>query len=159
MPVKPKRKPSKRRVKRFGSLSKIEKQVIAQVVHDSPAEVTPQQVSALALTLRRSPEAIRNAVADARESFSADALNYVEIHKQTVEAALKAGDSKSLEVARKGSAWAITNIAHEGKRVIDRPESGPQGSKIIIGIRIGGIKQETVEALPLVEGATVEVDA
>lgn len=158
----PKPKPRKKRrnqpPRRSGSLSKAEKAVIAHVVTDSPAEITQRQVIALAQTLRRRPEAIRDAIVEARDNFNAEANFYVETHKKVVETAVANGDPKSLEVARKGSAWALTNMSHEGKRVVDKPDVGPVGSKIVVGIAIGGIKQEGIQALPLIEATTTESD-
>lgn len=132
---------------------------MAHIVHDSPAEVTPRQVTALAQTLRRSPAVIKQLIEEARDTFNADALDYAKMHKETVIKALASEDPKALEVARKGAAWALTNISHEGKRVVDKPDTGPKAGQVLIGIRIGGIKQETVEALPVVmasEGETHE---
>ncbi len=150
----PTKKAKRRPSRRAGNITKAEKLVVAQIVADSPAEVTPKQVTALAQTLRRSPEAIRHAIAEARANFNSDANWYVDAHKQAVTKALASEDPKALEIARKGAAWAMTNMTHEGKRIIDRPETGPQGSKILIGVRIGGIKQEVVEALPLIDIST-----
>lgn len=148
----PKPKAKKRVFRRAGRLTKTDKAVVAAMVKDAPGELTTKQVSALSAALRRTPNAIRDAVVEAKESFNADALFYTDTHKQVVAAALANGDSKSLEVARKGSAWAMTNITQDGKRIIDKVESGPQGARILIGIKVGGVKQETVEALPMLEG-------
>lgn len=124
-------------IKRQGSITKAEKALIAQVVMDSPAEITPRQVNALATATRRSRQAIKKCIEDARDNFAASAGDYVEIHKEATMAALLKGDN---EQALKGSQWALTNISAEGARVVEKTVVAPSGSKIQIGIKLGGIK-------------------
>lgn len=131
--------------KRSGGITGAEKTFIAQFVADQPAEITPAQVTGLARTLRRSKEAIKNVIAEAREDFESDAKRYVEIHKTAVELALANGDSKSLEVAAKGARWAMENISSEGVRIVDKVVGGgPTGPKILIGINLGGVNKSEV---------------
>jgi hypothetical protein len=156
MPPRKKRTKTAAIGKRQGGVTDVERQTIKALVLDQPTEITPVQIKALATGLRRTPEAIKALIAEAREDFAAAAIEYVDIHKQAVMAALANGDSKSLEVARKGAAWAMTNIAAEGERVVERPDNGPQGNRIIIGVQIGGIGTVGVTEIPLATDTTVE---
>ena len=149
MPPQTKQKPSRRVYKRAGPITQPEKDLVAKLVMDQPAPVTPKQVTALASTLRRSKGAVRALVEEARETFVASAGHYVEVHKQAMDAALANGDSKSLDVAAKSAQWALTNISAEGARIVDRPSTEDKGSKIAIGIVMGGIERPiTTIALP-----------
>src|SRR5580692_3921563 len=103
--------------KRPGAPTKADKALIAQFVQDQPSEITPRQIVGLSKTLRRSKEAIKKLIEEARENFVESAGRYVEIHKAATEAALSAGDN---EQALKGSQWALTNLSAEGARIIDK---------------------------------------
>lgn len=115
--------------------------LVAQLVLDQPAEMSVSQVNALARTLRRSKDVVREMVERARENFVANAEDYVAIHKRAVDAALEDGDN---ETAMKGSQWAMQNISEQGVRVIEKAAEGPSGPRILVGIRIGGIDQPAV---------------
>jgi hypothetical protein len=136
-----------KRYKKQGKPTDAEKAVVAAVVLDSPAEVTPQQVSALATALNRTPAAIKKLVQDARTMLVSSAGDYVAIHKLATEAALRAGDPKSLDVAIKASQWAIQNISADGARVVDKASTEPQGQRIFIGIKMGGMEKAVVKEL------------
>src|SRR2546423_1165453 len=97
--------------RRVGPLTKVEKALVDQFVADQPREITPEQVRALAKLLRRSPNTIRQCITQARDDFASHAHRYVEIHHEAVETALAKGDPKSLEVALRGSQWALENIS------------------------------------------------
>lgn len=125
-----------RKPRRQGSLTKSEKALVAQVVMDQPGEVTQTQVLGLSRSLRRSPEAIRTMIAEARENFVASAGDYVAIHKQATQGALDDGE---YETAIKGSQWAMTNLSGEGQRIVDKPTGEAAGTKIMIGIQMGGM--------------------
>lgn len=125
-----------RKPRRQGSLTKSEKALVAQVVMDQPGEITQTQVLGLSRSLRRSPEAIRTMIAEARENFVASAGDYVAIHKQATQNALDAGDN---ETAMKGAAWAMTNLSGEGQRIVEKQTSEPMGSQVHIAIAVGGI--------------------
>lgn len=128
-------------LRRTGKASKTDKALVAQVVMDSAAEMTNGQILSLARVLRRTPDMIRTLVEQARESFVEGAPDYVRIHKQAVTDALALGDSKALQVAVQGSQWAIEKISAEGARIIDK-DLGPSGSRIMVGIKIGGLNIE-----------------
>lgn len=129
-------KKSRRVFKRGGSMSKVEKDFIAQFVQDQPTGITPTQERSLAKVMRRSRETIKSALEEAKDKFVASAERYVDIHRAATEAALATGDN---EQALKGSQWALTNIGAEGARIIDKQTEAPTGSRIMIGIRVGGV--------------------
>lgn len=126
---------------RRGAPSKAEKALVAQVVQDFPGELGTTQVTALATTLKRTKEAVKTMIEQARQNFVSEAESYVSIHKQVVNAALANGDAKSLDVALKGSQWALENIGSDGARVIEVAKAGPSGTKIMVGIQIGGLRE------------------
>ena len=126
--------------KRQGSPTKAEKELVAQFVMDQPGGITPRQTTSLARVLRRSKELTKQMIEDARENFVESAGRYVDIHKQATEAALANGDAKSLEVAVRGSQWALENLSEEGVRIVDKASSESTGTKIMVGIQVGGIQ-------------------
>ena len=125
-----------RPLKRMGVPTKADKALVAQVVLDQPAEITPAQITGLAKTLRRSKEAIKQMIEEARENFVVGAKRYVDIHRAATEAALADGDN---EQALKGSQWALQNISAEGVRIVEKAVDGPVGTKIMVGIKLGGL--------------------
>jgi hypothetical protein len=129
-------KKSRKVFKRGGSMSDVEKEFVTQFVQDQPAAITPSQERSLAKVMRRSREAVKSAIEEAKDKFVASAERYVDIHRAATEAALFCGDN---EQALKGSQWALTNIGAEGSRIIDKTADAPTGSRIMIGIRVGGI--------------------
>lgn len=143
--------------KRSGSISNAEKALVSQFVQDQPCALTTSQVNGLAKTLRRSREAVRDLIAEVQEGFIEAAPRYVEIHRLATEAALAHGSVGGLEVAQKGAQWFIEKASIDGKGIIEKATSAPTGTRIMIGVRIGGTK-EVVESvvLPVVEGSTVE---
>lgn len=146
--------PKKRRSLRPGGVSKTERTLIQQAVANSAQALSPEQVKALAVITRRTPATIRSIVADARMDLAEAAKDYVEIHKQATEQALANGDAKSLEVARKGAAWAITNISVDGQRIVEKPNTEPSGTRIFVGIRVGGL--DTSVLAPQMTAETLE---
>jgi hypothetical protein len=129
-----------RRGKRGGPLTKPEKDLIAAVVLDQPREMQAPQISSLAHGLRRSKDAVKAAIEDARGEFLGRAGRYVQIHAETTEAALANGDAKSLEVAARSSQWAIERISVDGMQIVERPTDAPTGARIFIGLSLGGTK-------------------
>lgn len=118
-----------------------ERQLVGKLVRDIPHEITPAQIGALSTLLERPPEKIREMVAEARRTFVMNANRYVDIHKQGAERALEAGD---YETATRASQWALTNIAVEGQRIVDRAEEGGTAQpKVLIGIKLGGLERDT----------------
>jgi hypothetical protein len=130
-----KREPRKRAYK----ISDSDKKIIEDVAMTQPAELSSRQVKALAVVLRHSPERIKAVIAEARDNFVASSTRYVEIHRQAAEAALANGDAKSLDVATKAAQWAIESVSEQGARIIDQDKAGPTGTRVMIGIRVGGI--------------------
>jgi hypothetical protein len=157
------RKPPERvfepKSKRGGAVTKTEQQLVSQFVRDQPREVTTSQVNSLAKVLRRSREVVRGMIEQAREEFQSEASFYVKAHKQSVEKALnvltKDGehDARALDVAARGSQWALENLSAEGQRVIDKPSAGKgeTGPRILVGIQLGGLNTPeavTIDATP-----------
>lgn len=139
--------------KRGGSITDVERNLVTQFVQDQPREMTTSQVNSLAKVMRRSRETVKALVEDAREKFVAAAGMYVDLHREATIAAYETGDN---EVAIKGSQWYLEHVAAEGVRVIDKAVAGPQGTKIFIGIKMGGVAgEETVTTIPAI---TVPID-
>jgi hypothetical protein len=126
---------------RSGTVSKVEKELVAQFVADQPTEITPKQITGLAMTLRRSKAVIKQLIEDAKENFVVSADRYVKIHMLATEKALADGDN---EQALKGSQWALTNIGAEGARVVDKEAAPSTGTKIMIGLKVGGLNEPKV---------------
>lgn len=125
--------------KRRGALTNAEKDLVTQIVQDQPREMPSSQVAALARGLRRSKALIQQAVAEARDRFVEQAERYVDIHRSATENALADGDNKT---AQAGAQWYLENVAGEGVRIIDKTkEEAPKGTRIIIGLALGGLTQ------------------
>lgn len=132
---------ARRDPKRRGAVTGAEKAMVKQFVGDLKEPATKAQVRALATLTRRTPLAIKRMIEEARQQFIGKARRYVEIHGEAVEEALQTGD---LEQAIKGSQWAITNLSAEGVRIVDKPNADAGGTKVMIGVQIGGIDKEKV---------------
>ena len=124
--------------RKVARITKKERGIIEAVVSDSEQELTRKQVECLAITLRRDPKTIKALVAEARLKFAEQANRYVEIHHQAVEDALKHGTAEALEVAVKGSQWAIEHMSVEGESILEKAQHNDSGAKIMIGVVIGG---------------------
>lgn len=138
--LKPPKKVFKRG-KRTGSVTTAERALVRQFVTDQPHEVTPKQVTALAQVLERTPATVRKTIEQAKLELGDQADRYVEIHMQATEGALHAGE---FEAAQKGSQWALTHLSAEGTRVVEKAESGPTGTRVLVGINIGGIDADRI---------------
>ena len=142
--------------KRRGPVTPTEKEFVAQFVQDQPCEITPKQVTALASTLRRSKELVKQMIEEAKDNFQGAAKRYVEIHKEAIEAALENGDAKSLHVAVQGSQWAMENLSAEGVSIVNKKqESGSGAGRIAIGIQIGGMRVDQPVEAKVVEAETI----
>lgn len=134
-----------RKARRRGKLSQVEKAIVAEVVHDSPfKQLGEKQIDALAVTLRRNPEAIISAIANARETLQLSARPYVDIHRKAVEGALAAGD---FDVARKGAMEMVDKISArnaDGKveRIVEKVEAESTAPRVQIGIMLGGLRDK-----------------
>lgn len=136
------KKAKRKKAHRAGTISRAEKKIVAAFVADQPAEVTPGQTQALSRLLRRSLDETKSLIAEARETFVSSASDYVNIHKQATQEALANGTPKGLEQALRGSQWALENIGEGGVRVVDRAAEGQGGTKVYIGLKIGGIDEK-----------------
>lgn len=141
--------------KRGGPITKTEKDFVAQFLQDQTRELTTSQVTSLSKVLRRSKEAIRTMVEDARDNFAESAGLYVNIHKEATIGALK---SEDYEIAIKGSQWAIEHLGMEGVRLIEKTSAQPTGNKIMIGIRIGGVDAAKDMEMPEIIAEAVSVE-
>ena len=127
----------------------MDKALVAQVVEVAAqtVPVSTEQVTGLMKTMKRSRAVVKQMIEDAKDNFVEGAERYVQIHREATEAALASGDN---EQALKGSQWAIQNISAEGARIIEKPSAEPTGTRIQIGVKIGGLNPA------IVEGTTVE---
>ena len=146
---------TKRTYKRSGCPTKTEKAIVAALALDAPRAITPSQTTAIARMFNRSEGAVKNMVAQARENFTNDALHYVDIHRAAAEGALATND---FDTARKAAAWAIEHVSSEGKRIVEKAESGPSGVRIMLGVRLGGLEQQEVAIAfsESIEGEAIE---
>ena len=124
--------------KRNSKLTDSDKALVAKVVLDSPGGVTPSQERGLALALRRTREKTKQLIQEAQEDFAGDAPDYVSMHKRATQEALA---DKQYDAALKGAQWAINHISLDGARLTEKEQSGPTGSRIMIGIKVGGVNQ------------------
>jgi len=131
---------------RQGPVTQNEKDLVAAYVMDQPSAVTPDQENALAVALKRTPLVVKRLIQDARQNFAAKAGRYVEVHMEATEKALQAGTVTGLDVALRGSQWAIERIAEDGARVVDKATEQNAGTKIVLGIQMGGIAPTVIEA-------------
>jgi hypothetical protein len=144
-------KPAKRRPRkpkpitpdppRTGRLTATEKSIITGLIADTPGDITPTQVESLAITLRREPDTIADAVAAARVKLQENLGRYVDIHREAAELALATDDP---DVARKAAEFMIEKVSarrKDGKveRLIEAAASEPNGPRIQIGIALGGV--------------------
>ena len=123
--------------------------IVTQTVQEAGGDLTRHETAALAHTLHRSKDVVREMVEKARETLAKRAVDYVDYHQQAVEQALANGDPKALEVAARASQWALEHISFDGKRVVDKATGAEGGgTKIMIGIQLGG--QNPDQAPPIV---------
>jgi hypothetical protein len=150
-PIAVSSKPAKRRPRkakpitpdppRTGRLTATEKSIITGLIADTPGDITPTQVESLAITLRREPDTIADAVAAARVKLQENLGRYVDIHREAAELALQTDDP---DVARKAAEFMIEKVSarrRDGKveRLIEAAASEPNGPRIQIGIALGGV--------------------
>lgn len=140
-------------LKRRGKPTQAEKELVARLVVDQPAEMSSRQIVGLAKTLRRSKDVVKEMVEQAKENFVVSAGDYVTMHKAAVDAAYATGTPAGLKVAAEASQWAIEKISTDGVRIVDKATSdAPTGSRIMIGIALGGVNNPTtVIELPSVK--------
>lgn len=127
---------------RPGPLSPVEKEFVHQFVADQPREITTGQITALSRVMRRSRDAVKELINEAREDLASNIGDYVRAHKQAMNMALDNGDPKSLEVATRAAQWGMENIAIEGVRVVDKAKSEDTGMRIQVGVLIGGVNDQ-----------------
>lgn len=132
-------------VPRPGVFSRVEKNLIDHLVRDTPGEIAPAQVDALALALRRNPLTVAQHIELAKKRLQERALEYVDLHMESAKKALEIGE---VGEARKAAEWALSKISakdNEGKivRIIDESSAHESGPAIQIGIALGGLPQPT----------------
>ena len=112
------------------------------------SDVSPEQIDALAIALKRNPATIAKYVQAAKDKFNQNASRYADIHMRVAEKALALDDPKALETARKASEFAMQNnsaVDADGKqiRVIDSAQQSSNAPVIKIGIALGGLPAAT----------------
>jgi hypothetical protein len=141
-PFGKKRLKSRTRRARRGPLTRNEKSLVAALV-DQNGELTPNQIEATAIALRRKPETVADAIVSAREKLQRQAEFYVEAHAEAVQKALI---GQAFDTARRGAEWAIDRISvrtSEGtiERIIDRDAPSDSQLMIRIGLALGGMSR------------------
>jgi len=144
-------------LRRAGAITEAERHFVAQVVLDQPRELTPSQIHGLTKVLRRSKEAVKSMIEDAQAKFRENAEFYVDAHKASVQRALSSGTIAGLEVAQKGSQWAIERTSAEGARIIEKASADVSGAgpRVMIGIQVGGL--DATKAPPAIDVTATEV--
>lgn len=127
---------------------------------DTPPEVQKAQMDAMAVALRRTPDAIRNNVISARERIQSDAETYANLNLIAAKVAAYEGDGRPAQ-------WALERIMttdEKGKkiRVVEPTKSednGPRLPVVNIGVMLGGIAPgANLKGLPTVTVETVDDD-
>jgi hypothetical protein len=131
---------SKRKYKRPGRVTKKEQAIVTALVKEAPDTPTVDQTKALAKLFNRPTDTVKSMLVKAKASLAGDAQFYVDTHKEVVATAMavaaSTGSEKHLDIARKGSAWAIANISGDGKRLVEKADIGPQGTRIMVGVKL-----------------------
>ena len=134
-----------RRRRKRGPLASGEKVIIGELVDSLSTNeiVSTQTVEQIATLMRRTPDAIRDAIVSAREKLQSRASEYVDMHHAAVAGALLTQD---FDVARKGAMEMIKEISAKdstGKveRILDRESQASDQPTINIGIALGGLPQ------------------
>lgn len=136
--------------------------LVQNLVDRKKGMVTVRDVKALAAVTGESPTRLQMILVEAKEKFAASAVDYVKMHKETTQAALTlgrgqeidgvliGGDPKALDVAMKASQWAIEKMSHKGERIIEKDvvKEGNSGTKIMIGLQLGGKNPSFIEVDP-----------
>ena len=94
------------------------------------------------MALRRTRATTKRLIEEAREDFAGDAPDYVRIHREATERALALDNH---DAALKGAQWAINHISLDGARLTEKEAAGPTGSRILIGIKLGGVDQKAID--------------
>ena len=145
---------------RHGKMTAVENKLVEALVVDAGpdnVDALQERAGALGLVLRRSKDAVRDAIIRAREKISANAEEYARVHLDAAKMAALRGDAGP-------SQWALERLtapAEDGKgteRIIEPLASGaptgPTGPVINIGVALGGMNQPKqlpkarVEVLP-----------
>jgi hypothetical protein len=127
--------------------------IVQHAVQEMKHAPTPSDVRALAKVTQSSTSKIRTIIESAREKFVGSIQDYVDIHMIATKDALAAGNN---EAAIKAAQWAMEKTSGDGASVIERDKAeGSSGTKILIGIRLGG-QRDTVEGQVL-DASPIEV--
>ncbi len=125
---------------RMGRSTAGEREFVAQFVQDMPGPITERQISALATTMRRDKATVRGWIEEAAEAFQENARFYIDAHRKATEDALVSDTMAGKDIAIKASQWAIENLSGGGARIVEKAASGaPTGTKIMVGVKIGGM--------------------
>jgi len=125
--------------------------MVAQFVLDKPREIKYGEIRQLAGLMKRSTEAIKSMIEDAKETLASHAPDYVQIHKDATQQALA---DKDYSTAARAAEWALENITHQGVSVIEAKDTRPQAPKVMVGINIGGLTMPQQ-----IEAESIEADA
>lgn len=149
---------TKKRYKRSGKTTKDEKEVVKAVVRQAGGDLPLDRTIALAKAFNRPVGTVKAMITRAKENLAADAEFYVDTHRQVVQDAADVGratyNDKLLEVARKGSEWALEHTSGDGKRIVDQPSSQSSGTRIMIGVKLSNTTIQPQTAIDISADAT-----
>ena len=158
--TKPKTAPKK--AHKHGVFSKDEKALVKAAVRQGGGDLSTDQTRALAKVFNRPVGTIKSMIRAARENLAADASFYVDTHREVTEQAREAGialfNDKLLDIARKGSEWALESISGEGSRIVEKAESGPAGTRIMIGVRLGNTTLQPNATVDISPDAVIDAE-
>jgi hypothetical protein len=137
--------------KKRGEVTEPEKALIKQLVLDNPGPLTKTQTAALAKVTRRTVEQVQAVIEEAAVEFAESAKDYVWLHKQAASDAYATGD---FETAVKAAQWAIEKMGKGKARIVEnvKTPTGEGGTKIMIGIKLGGMNPNQLPEDTVVEG-------
>lgn len=143
----------RRKFARVVKLTDMQKSAVTALVRENPGDVSEAQVKALARVCRFSPERMREVVDEARAKFLEDTPYMVQAHKQVIERSIERDTDKSLETARLGTEWHLSQASVDGHRIIESKDTVGSGLHIAIGVKIGGVNPDATE------GQIIEAEA
>jgi hypothetical protein len=113
----------KRTTMQKGRMTTAEHAIVQGV--DPSADVA-EAARTLSPIMRRTPEALRKAIRDARERLTSNAGLYVELHAKAATKAATRGDARPAQ-------WALEHLSEGNERVV---EPAPQAAAVNVGVQV-----------------------
>ncbi len=132
--------------------------LVKTFTEDTPPEVQNEQIKAMAVALRRTPESLRNNVISARERILADQETYAGLNMVAAKIAAYQGDARPAQ-------WALERgmtTDEKGKKIrvvesLKGEDNGPRLPVVNIGVMLGGIAPgANLKGLPTVTVSSVD---